>query len=393
MSNSSGAQVAEALQFLHSLGWLHAALSSHAVQLVSPSTAKLSQLEHLARETGPASLAPRDPALLPWLAPEVAAGGPASRLADTYSLACVLWEACGARRPWLGTEPTHILASMPARGPALRPPPGLPPGLEAALEQGLQVEPEARVLTVAALREVLGVLRRPGGDARRREQTAPAKACTARSLSSSAIQFNHDKFFRKLTAEQRQLGSLHSSSDYSFVSNQAKRDFLRWQPSSPARPGLGTRSRTSLFYDAFSLSSGLDFSSDSSREGREGDSSDSSSSLSPTSGYSSYDLLDCPEGPVCPVPEPGGPARSRSVPRIHRGPAESQPYVTGIKPASHRLESRATTGPPAARAASPPGSGSPGRARGQPAAGARKVGGAQFPRHQLVSWPGQAWRL
>lgn len=58
-----------------------------------------------------------------------------------------------------------------------------------------------------------------------------------------------------------------------------------------------------MFYEAFSLSSGLDFSSSSSDSssrgcrgrsvGDEGDSSGaSSSSLSPTSGYSSYDLLD-----------------------------------------------------------------------------------------------------
>ena len=31
-------KVGEAVQFLHSLGWLHAALSSHAVQLVNPVT-------------------------------------------------------------------------------------------------------------------------------------------------------------------------------------------------------------------------------------------------------------------------------------------------------------------------------------------------------------------
>ena len=57
--------------------------------------------------------------------------------------------------------------------------------------------------------------------------------------------------------------------------------------------GLGPRSKTSLFYEAFSLSSGLDFSSSESSRGRAGDSSgSSSSSLSPTSGYSSYDILD-----------------------------------------------------------------------------------------------------
>ena len=57
--------------------------------------------------------------------------------------------------------------------------------------------------------------------------------------------------------------------------------------------GLGPRSKTSLFYEAFSLSSGLDFSSSESSRGQAGDSSgSSSSSLSPTSGYSSYDILD-----------------------------------------------------------------------------------------------------
>merc|ERR1719234_1242184 len=45
-------QVGEAVQFLHSLGWLHASLSSHAVQLVNPTMAKLAQLEHLTREEG-----------------------------------------------------------------------------------------------------------------------------------------------------------------------------------------------------------------------------------------------------------------------------------------------------------------------------------------------------
>ena len=198
------------------------------------------------------------------------------------------------------------------------------------------------------------------------------KSCPTRSLSSSAIQFNHAKFFKKLNTEQRQLTSLHSSSDYSFVSNQAKRDFLRSQPASPCRPGLGPRSRTSLFYDAFSLSSGLDFSSDSSsREGREGESSDSSSSsLSPTSGYSSYDLLDsvnCSEVNPSDRGRPFGQKRSRSVPRITRARPQVimtmaakmsiflvltaqdkddkylQDYVTGIKPASHRLESHASS--------------------------------------------------
>ena len=349
-------KVGEAVQFLHSLGWLHAALSSHAVQLVNPTMAKLAQLEHLTREEGDLQgveskkgkniSTPHDPATLPWVAPEVLGGGRATKAGDVYSLCCILWEAATTKVPWLGVATHTILTVMPEEGPALRPTPGcLPQELEAVLVRGLQVQLDARNLTVAELRQALSRVRKGGGEEQGRE-VSRVKSCPTRSLSSSAIQFNHAKFFKKLNTEQRQLTSLHSSSDYSFVSNQAKRDFLRSQPASPCRPGLGPRSRTSLFYDAFSLSSGLDFSSDSSREGREGESSDSSSSsLSPTSGYSSYDLLDsvnCSEvTATCEGGRTFGPKRSRSVPRIAR--ARAQDYVTGIKPASHRLESHASS--------------------------------------------------
>ena len=143
---------------------------------------------------------------------------------------------------------------------------------------------------------------------------------------------------------------------------------------------MGPRSKTSLFYEAFSLNSGLDFSSDSSRD-HPGDTSDSSSSsLSPTSGYSSYDLLDQVQPSYQDIDphmskrrsgifqsvrdshsnnnKPDNHKRSRSVPRItmlkylshisnpisnvsySRNP---QDYETGIKPASHRLESHSSS--------------------------------------------------
>lgn len=303
--------------------------------------AKLAQLEHLTREeedlegekrveskNAKIISTPHDPATLPWVAPEVLGGSRATKAGDVYSLCCILWEASTSRAPWQGVASHTILTVMPEEGPALRPTPGcLPQELEAVMVRGLQMQVKARDLTVAELRQALVRVRKGGGEEQGRE-VSRVKSCPTRSLSSSAIQFNHAKFFKKLNTEQRQLTSLHSSSDYSFVSNQAKRDFLRSQPASPCRPGLGPRSRTSLFYDAFSLSSGLDFSSDSSREGREGESSDSSSSsLSPTSGYSSYDLLDsvnCSE--VATTCEGGrgafGPKRSRSVPRIARTRAQ-----------------------------------------------------------------------
>ena len=86
------------------------------------------------------------------------------------------------------------------------------------------------------------------------QKTLPSKPCPTRSLSSSAIQYNHQRYLRyhsqyqylikqiliptvhrQFANDQSQRNSSHSSSDYSFVSNQAKRNFLRSQPSSPSR--------------------------------------------------------------------------------------------------------------------------------------------------------------
>ena len=126
--------------------------------------------------------------------------------------------------------------------------------------------------------------------------------------------------------------------------------------------GLGPRSKTSIFFDAFSLSYGLDFSSSESCQDNPGESSDtSSSSLSPTSGYSSYDFLDQRQntyqnsdqeqskrrsGTYLSIHNTNKPIskvldehqkRSRSFPRIPLH--TTQDYQTGIKPASHRVGS------------------------------------------------------
>ena len=109
---------------------------------------------------------------------------------------------------------------------------------------------------------------------------------------------------------------------------------------------MGGRSRTSIFYESFSLSSGLYFSgSDSSGEHPCDTSDSSSSSLSPTSGYSSYDLLDqdIPHDRTVRNTSRGwgeNHTRSVSVPRLH--PRTTRDYVTGIKPASHRIESHSS---------------------------------------------------
>ena len=96
-------QITDALIFLHSLHFLHCAITSHAVQLVSNSLAKLGQFEFLRdeRQKEEKDLAEHNKALLGctehqilynWLSPEVLRGEAVSKLSDVYSLCCVVYE-------------------------------------------------------------------------------------------------------------------------------------------------------------------------------------------------------------------------------------------------------------------------------------------------------------
>ena len=100
-------QISDALIFLHSLDYLHCAISSHAVQLVNTNIAKLCQLEFLVNyaQIGDEGLARHSQALLDyaktedtlnkgrydslfnWLSPESV-----SKSSDVCSLCCVVYE-------------------------------------------------------------------------------------------------------------------------------------------------------------------------------------------------------------------------------------------------------------------------------------------------------------
>jgi len=286
-----------------------------------------------------------------WLSPEVLRGEAVSKISDIYSLCVLVYELSTGTIPWAQMSADTIQENMPSQGVTLPlDQETMPSDLYQVLTRGLQADYKARDLDIHQIRDVFQRIRDKIGNESDQKQnqvkqnTTPTKPCPSRSLSSSAIQYNKNHYLRKLSNNASQRSSSQSSGDYSFVSNEAKRQFLRSQPSTPRRPsGLGGRSRTSIFYESFSLSSGLYFSgSDSSGEHPCDTSDSSSSSLSPTSGYSSYDILDqdIPQDRTVRNTSRGwgeNHTRSVSVPRIH--PRTTQDYVTGIKPASHRIES------------------------------------------------------
>ena len=93
-------QMTEALQFLHSHEYVHCALTSHAVQLVSMNVAKLGQLEMMV-DCAHKGIAEHSQAVLgcagleggcAWLSPEVLGGITVSKVSDVYSLCCVVYE-------------------------------------------------------------------------------------------------------------------------------------------------------------------------------------------------------------------------------------------------------------------------------------------------------------
>ncbi|XP_074074947.1 inactive serine/threonine-protein kinase TEX14-like isoform X2 [Macrotis lagotis] len=126
-------QVLEALLFLQGQARAHGGLSSHAVQLVRPGLAKVSNLEHgrsLPRPQperavlwgGPSPGLPPPSELYPWLPLELIRGDTPTLTSDFYSFCHLVQEIFTGNLPWAGQEGLQVQAKMESGiGPALDP--------------------------------------------------------------------------------------------------------------------------------------------------------------------------------------------------------------------------------------------------------------------------------
>lgn len=152
-------QVCDAVIYLHARGCLHRCLSSHAVQLVGPHRAKLTNLEYLhhgrldsvnRRLASP----PVPHQLHNWLPPEIIGGFLGSERSDIYSLCAVTQEIYTGRIPWEGAD-GRAVREMMSSGRSLPPVPGLPPPLQTVLHRGTRLRQRDRNLTLQEMRRVL----------------------------------------------------------------------------------------------------------------------------------------------------------------------------------------------------------------------------------------------
>ncbi|NXP65644.1 TEX14 kinase, partial [Chloropsis cyanopogon] len=106
-------QILDALRFLHSRGFIHRSLSSHAIQIVSSGEGKLCNLEHMieSKDSGEHSDLTRIPVpaqLFRWSSPEIILQKPGTVKSDVFSFCAVLQEALMESPPWKGVEDSAV---------------------------------------------------------------------------------------------------------------------------------------------------------------------------------------------------------------------------------------------------------------------------------------------
>ncbi|XP_056681271.1 inactive serine/threonine-protein kinase TEX14-like isoform X3 [Monodelphis domestica] len=140
-------QVLEALLYLQGQARAHGGLSSHAVQLVRPGLAKVSNLEHgraLPRPQperafpwgGPSPGPPPPAELYPWLPLELIRGEAPALTSDFYSFCILAQEVFTGNLPWAGQEGLQVKAKLESgEGPPLEA--QVPPAYQSLVKAGL----------------------------------------------------------------------------------------------------------------------------------------------------------------------------------------------------------------------------------------------------------------
>uniref|UniRef100_UPI00398E95DA inactive serine/threonine-protein kinase TEX14 n=1 Tax=Pristiophorus japonicus TaxID=55135 RepID=UPI00398E95DA len=152
-------QITDAVLYLHSRGYIHRAVTSHAVQLVLPGIAKLSNFEYMVESVDGGthsnlSRCPIPPQFYNWLAPEIIRGKPATIKSDVYSLCTLIQELFTDAVPWEDLDGFALKESI-AAGRYLTVDGQVPQPYYDIVRTGIEVKPQNRTMNLQDIRFIL----------------------------------------------------------------------------------------------------------------------------------------------------------------------------------------------------------------------------------------------
>ncbi|XP_050012863.1 inactive serine/threonine-protein kinase TEX14 [Alexandromys fortis] len=152
-------QIADALIYLHSRGFVHRSLSSYAVHIVSAGQARLTNLEYMmeSQDSGThrdVTRVPLPPQLYNWAAPEVILQKAATVKSDIYSFSMIIQEILTDNIPWNGLDGSVIKETI-ALGSYLEADVRLPEPYYDIVKSGIHAKQKHRTMNLQDIRYIL----------------------------------------------------------------------------------------------------------------------------------------------------------------------------------------------------------------------------------------------
>ncbi|XP_029423956.1 inactive serine/threonine-protein kinase TEX14 [Nannospalax galili] len=152
-------QIADALIYLHSRGFIHRSLSSYAVHIVSAGEARLTNLEYMmvSQDSGvhrDMTQVPLPIQLYNWAAPEVILQNAATVKSDIYSFSVIIQEILTDSIPWNGLDGSLIKETI-VLGNYLEADARLPDPYYDIVKSGIHVKQKNRTMNLQDIRYIL----------------------------------------------------------------------------------------------------------------------------------------------------------------------------------------------------------------------------------------------
>ncbi|XP_038184426.1 inactive serine/threonine-protein kinase TEX14 isoform X2 [Arvicola amphibius] len=152
-------QIADALIYLHSRGFVHRSLSSYAVHIVSAGEARLTNLEYMmeSQDSGThrdMTRVPLPTQLYNWAAPEVILQKAATVKSDIYSFSMIIQEILTDSIPWNGLDGSVIKETI-ALGSYLEADVRLPEPYYDIVKSGIHAKQKNRTMNLQDIRYIL----------------------------------------------------------------------------------------------------------------------------------------------------------------------------------------------------------------------------------------------